>query len=88
MKKLLFLAFLVWMIIPVSYAQENNTQTEEVEFGRLNVVRAPQSVLDAALAEAINALTQPGVEFITTDASGRLIAIIGQEDWKVNYYLG
>lgn len=37
MKKLLFLALMVWMIIPVSYAQENNAQTEEVEFGRNNI---------------------------------------------------
>ncbi len=58
---------------------------QEVEFGRLNVVRAPQSVLDQALTEAVNNLTQPGVTSITTDASGRLIAIIGEEDWLVNY---
>lgn len=58
---------------------------KEVEFGRLNIVRAPQAVLDQALQEAINALTQTGVTDITTDASGRLIAIIGNEDWLVNY---
>lgn len=64
---------------------EDGYIVEEVEFGRLNVVRAPQSVVDAALEEAINGLTQTGVEFITTDASGRLVAIIGEEDWKVNF---
>jgi len=58
---------------------------KEVEFGRLNIVRAPQPVLDAALQEAIGALLQPGVSFITTDASGRLIAILYNEDWLVNY---
>lgn len=58
---------------------------KEVEFGRLNIVRAPQSVLDQALQEAITALTQSGVNDITTDASGRLIAIIGLEDWLVNF---
>ena len=58
---------------------------KEVEFGRLNIVRAPQTVIDQALGEAISGLTQPGVSFITTDASGRLVAIIGQEDWLVNY---
>ena len=58
---------------------------KEVEFGRLNIVRAPQAVVDQGLNEAINGLTQPGVNFITTDASGRLIAIIGNEDWLVNY---
>lgn len=58
---------------------------KEVEFGRLNIVRAPQAVLDQALQEAIAGLTQFGVNDITTDASGRLIAIIGQPDWVVNY---
>jgi hypothetical protein len=58
---------------------------KEVEFGRLNIVRAPQSVLDNALNEAITSLTQTGITDITTDASGRLIAIIGNEDWIVNY---
>jgi hypothetical protein len=58
---------------------------KEVEFGRLNIVRAPQSVLDNALNEAITSLTQTGITDITTDASGRLIAIIGNEDWMVNY---
>jgi len=58
---------------------------KEVEFGRLNIVRAPQSVIDNALDEAVTSLTQPGITNITTDASGRLIAIIGDEDWNVNY---
>lgn len=58
---------------------------KEVQFGRLNVVRAPQSVLESGLAEAIVGLTQDGVSYITTDASGRLVAIIGAADWSVNY---
>lgn len=58
---------------------------KEADFGRLNLIRSPQSVLDQALQEAINGLTQEGVTQITTDASGRLIAIIGAEDWLVNY---
>ena len=57
---------------------------KEVEFGRLNLVRAPQPVLDRALQEAKTALTQQGVTDIKTDASGRLVAIIGAEDWLVN----
>lgn len=64
---------------------ESEYIVKEVEFGRLNIVRAPQSVLDQALGEAIASLTQPGVTAIKTDASGRLIAIIGNEDWLVNY---
>jgi hypothetical protein len=58
---------------------------KEADFGRLSLVRAPQTVLDAALAEAIVGLTQNGVWNITTDASGRLVAIIGAEDWLVNF---
>ena len=58
---------------------------KEVEFGRLNLIRAPQSVLDQALDEAVSSLTQSGVTGYKTDASGRLVAIIGAEDWVVNY---
>lgn len=64
---------------------ETGFVVKEADFGRLSLVRAPQSVLDAALQEAITSLTQPGVTDITTDASGRLVAIIGEEDWEVNY---
>ncbi|MBE0649497.1 MAG: hypothetical protein IH595_01530 [Bacteroidales bacterium] len=58
---------------------------QEVEFGRLNVVRAPQSVFDKGFTEAVASLTQPGITAIKTDASGRLVAIVGAEDWLVNY---
>ena len=64
---------------------EDGYFVKEVEFGRLNVVRAPQSVINAALEEAISNLTQDGVTGYTTDASGRLVAIIGEEDWVVNF---
>ena len=64
---------------------EDGFFSKEVEFGRLNLIRSPQSVLDNALAEAISNLTQPGITDITIDASGRLIAIIGMEDWLMNY---
>ncbi len=64
---------------------EDGFFVKEADFGRLSLVRAPQSVLDAALDEAIVGLTQTGITKITTDASGRLVAIIGAEDWLVNY---
>lgn len=58
---------------------------KEVEFGRTNMTRAPQSVLIKALAEAIKTLNSDSTNKVLTDASGRLIAIFGEEDWKVNY---
>ncbi len=57
---------------------------KEVEFGRSNLVRSPQRVLDSALQEALVSLTAPTVQRIMTDASGRLVAINGAEDWLVN----
>ena len=65
--------------------EEEGFIVKEADFGRLSLVRAPQAVLDAALDEAIVGLTQAGVTNITTDASGRLVAIIGAADWTVNY---
>jgi hypothetical protein len=60
--------------------------TKEVVFGRLNFVRAPQAVLDAALQEAITGLDPGGqTTAITTDASGRLVAIKNACDWIVNF---
>ncbi len=52
---------------------------KEVEFGRINLIRSPNSVLDDGLDEAISSLLQG--DYITTDASGRLVAVYGQEDW-------
>ncbi len=64
---------------------EDGFFVKEADFGRLSLVRAPESVLDAALLEAIAGLDQTGVTAIKTDASGRLVAIVGLEDWDVNY---
>ena len=49
----------------------DETLTQEVELGRLNVARAPEKVLDHALLEAISKLAS-GTE-ITLDPSGRFV---------------
>jgi hypothetical protein len=57
--------------IPAEYAG----CTTEADVGRLSVVRAPEDVLDRALLEMVNTLSQaddPG-EPITLDAAGRLV---------------
>ncbi len=64
---------------------EDGYMVMEVDFGRTNEIRSPQSVLDKALEELILELTAPGISSITTDASGRIVAIYGEEDWYVNY---
>lgn len=46
------------------------TQAIEVDFGRLNIVRSPQSVLDQALAEALKVINAG--EGFTLDFCGRL----------------
>lgn len=43
----------------------------EVDFGRLNIVRSPSSVLDQAFEEALKVLEMPGAQ-ITLDFCGRL----------------
>lgn len=45
----------------------------EVHFGRLNLSRAPEAVLQAAFDEAINNINSPDTTEITIDASGRLL---------------
>ena len=50
---------------------DDPTLATGVEFGRLNIVRSPTSVLDQALSEALKALAAPGAE-ITLDFCGRL----------------
>jgi hypothetical protein len=45
----------------------------EVHFGRLNLSRAPEAVLQAAFDEAINNLNDPDTIAIEIDASGRLL---------------
>jgi hypothetical protein len=58
---------------------------KEVEFGRINLIRSPQKVLDKALRSVVDNLNQAGVQEITTDAAGRLVAIVNNQDWIVNY---
>ncbi len=59
---------------------DSEYQPKEVEFGRMNLVRAPQSVLASGLQEAISALIT--ANRIKTDFCGRLVAINGaQTDW-------
>ncbi len=70
--------------IPLSVNEEGEIDDDtyfpkEVEFGRINLIRSPNSVLDRGLDEAIASLLQG--KYITTDASGRLVAIYDQEDW-------
>ena len=60
---------------------DNNYFPKEVEFGRINLIRSPNSVLEDGLDEAISSLLMG--DYITTDASGRLVAVYGQEDWFV-----
>jgi len=50
---------------------ENPELAIEVDFGRLNIVRSPQSVLDQALDEALKVLAAPGAQ-ISLDFCGRL----------------
>lgn len=50
---------------------EDPSLATEVEFGRLNIVRSPQSVLDQALNEAMKVLAAPGAQ-ISLDFCGRL----------------
>ncbi len=59
---------------------DNTYAPHEVEFGRMNLVRSPEMVLTAALAEAISNL-RAGSD-ITIDYCGRLVAVNGSEiDW-------
>ncbi|MCW3787695.1 hypothetical protein [Plebeiibacterium sediminum] len=63
----------------------NSYFPKEVEFGRINLIRSPNSVLANGLAEAISTLTDLGEgDYITTDGSGRLVAVHGEEDWLIN----
>ncbi len=62
---------------------EGGAHPKEVEFGRMNLVRSPQAVLDAGLSEAISGFE--GATLITTDFCGRLVAVHGAIDWEVEY---
>ena len=57
---------------------------KEVEFGRLNLTRSPQRVLDQAMDEVLNTIGAATVTDVKTDASGRLVVIHNAEDWMVN----
>ncbi len=46
---------------------------QEVHFGRLNLSRAPEAVLQAAFDEAIHTINSPDTLAIEIDASGRLL---------------
>ena len=50
-------------------------QIMEVEFGRLNVGRAPSKVFDKSLARAMDAILQPGA-VLSLDASGRVVITV------------
>lgn len=50
-------------------------QTVEVEFGRLNIGRAPSKVLDKSLTAAIDAILQTGA-VLSLDASGRIVITV------------
>ncbi len=61
---------------------DDNYGPMEVEFGRINLVRSPPSVLNRGLAEAITTLNTGEVNHITRDGSGRLVAVYGDKvDW-------
>jgi len=51
-----------------------------VDFGRINIVRSPPSVLASALSEAIKTLTASNVIEITVDFCGRLTAVTSELD--------
>ena len=46
---------------------------EEVDFGRLNISRAPDSVLQSAFDEAVNNINSPDTIAIEIDAAGRIL---------------
>lgn len=58
------------------------TQATEVEFGRLNIVRSPESVLDQAFNEAMKVLGAPGA-VISLDFCGRLTSTYSNGDETV-----
>ena len=59
----------------------DHDEAQEVEFGRLNIVRAPVSVLDQAFDEALKVLSPPnGTAEISLDFCGRLTSYYFNED--------
>ncbi len=57
----------------------DSDRAEEVELGRINLIRSPASVLVRGLLEAKSALE--AADYITTDYCGRLVAVHGGLDW-------
>jgi hypothetical protein len=65
-------------LVPEAYAE----YTQEVDFGRLNLVRAPSEFLDLAYEEAIGALNAAGS--VTLDPAGRLLLTTGDESKAID----
>jgi hypothetical protein len=61
---------------------DENYDPMPVDFGRMSLVRSPESVLSAGLDEAIVSLLAG--DYITTDFCGRLVAVHGDLDWLPN----
>lgn len=60
----------------------DETLTQEVELGRLNVGRAPTSVLDRRAAEVITLLNE--ATDLSTDAAGRLVLTVDGEEKTID----
>ena len=60
----------------------------EVHFGRLNIGRSPEAVMQAAFDEAINNLNSPDTIAIEIDAAGRLLLTKNVYDDLLVYKLG
>lgn len=60
----------------------DETLTQEVEMGRLNVSRAPASVLDRRAEEVVTLLNQATA--LSTDAAGRLVLTVDGEDKTID----
>jgi hypothetical protein len=58
------------------------TLAQEVEIGRLNVGRAPVSVLENRAEEVVGLLND--ADALTTDAAGRLVITVGEDDYTID----
>jgi len=65
-------------LVPEAYAE----YTQEVDFGRLNLARAPTEFLDLAYEEAINAINN--CDAIGLDPAGRLLLTVGEESKAID----
>jgi hypothetical protein len=59
-------------VVMVDGEVPEGTTTYEVDFGRASVARSPASVIDHALAEALDKLTASDVVSVSTDTAGRI----------------